>query len=435
MSWARWVAAPLVLVGIACGSSEHAPASSSASGGSQGTQPSENGEAGANDVAAGATSGSASGGSSSMLGLDEAPAELGGAGSDDVQVVEVPPGPGPGAGGETALSIAPQVFLETTEEFYVFDRAGAVNGRRFALDTSSLALVTFEPDGSAASDVMLDLPVAAAPRGDDLVVLALGDQDELLAVTYDAQLKRGTELRLAPAGTGAHALGGSLEQSVAVWSEDDELHGQLFDTQGAIGQGFDFGPRSCGAHDCATSVVQRDGRFGVVWSRVNASGESMLSWGTLDEQGGPLAAKNVLSAAVALRLADAVALADGRLAVLLTVGSPAQNPLLLFLDAYGTLESTVHVYPGATAAWTMASNGTSLLLAARSDQSQGVVRWLDFKGEPLSDWLIVDDSGIGTNFEPRVALFSVDAAFGAVLRLTDGSSATLVLDPDAFPQP
>lgn len=426
MSFARWLAAPLVLVGVACGGSGHAPASDS--GGSRSILPDDgNGEAGAGEVAAaGAGSGgSTSGGSGSMLGLDDsAPAELGGAGSEEVQVVEEPMGDG----GAPALSTTPTVFLETTQEFYVFDRAGVVGKRRFALDTASLALVTFDPDGSAVSDVMLDLPLAAAARGDDLVVLQLDDQDELSAVTYDGQLKRGAALHLAGASTGSHALAGSADESLAVWNESDELHGRLFDARGGIGEGFDFGPRSCGDHDCAASVVHNGDRFVTVWSRTDTTGQSLLSWGTIDEQGAPLAARNVLGAAEALHVADAAPLPDQRLAVLLTLGSPAKVPLLLFLDGFGALESTVHSYPGATAAWTLASDGVSLLMAARSNQSQGVVRQLDFQGAPLGRWLVVDDSGIATNFEPRVALFTAPASFGAVVRLTDGSSATFDVD-------
>jgi hypothetical protein len=107
----------------------------------------------------------------------------------------------------------------------------------------------------------------------------------------------------------------------------------------------------------------------------------------------------------------------------------------LFVDRYGALEGPVHVYAGASAAWTMATDGSSLLIAARSDRSQGVIRHLDLTGEPVSDWLVIDDSGVSSAFEPRVALLSDGTDYGAVVRMTDGSSATLALDSKTFPEP
>ena len=101
----------------------------------------------------------------------------------------------------------------------------------------------------------------------------------------------------------------------------------------------------------------------------------------------------------------------------------------------GALEETIHIYEGASAAWALTSDGSSLLISARSNLSQGVIRQVDLKGEPLSNWLVLDDSGISTAFEPRVALFSSGKDYAAVVRMTDGSSATLGIDPQSFPEP
>jgi hypothetical protein len=432
MTRERVAIALLFLTAAACGSSAGSRPSYAGAGETAGqpSVPADEPEAGAAAMptAGGGSSVPSAGGAGQG---DTTSVELGGAGSNVVEVVEEPPGDD-----AATLETTPQVFLPTTEAFYVFDRAGAVADRRFALDTASLALVSFDAHGEDPSEVVLDAPLAAAPRGDDLVVLGLDDEQQLITTTYDAKLERKLgHLALASTATGAHAVACTAEKCVAAWSEASALHGLLFDTTGALGDGFDFGVHSCGAYGCRAKVANQDGRFVVVWSRTDATGEGTISWGTIDEQGAALSARNVLHATNVLDVEDVAVLPNGRLAVLVSFGSPAENPLLLFLDRFGDIEPTVHVYSGATAAWTLASDGQSLLVSARSESSQGVVRQLDLHGEPQSDWLIVDDSGTETDFEPRVALFSSAEGLSAVVRMTDGSSATLDLDPESFPKP
>ena len=433
MSWARPIAAPLIALCIACSStSEHAPAglaSPPSAAGSGAINPGSDNAA--SHTAAGQAGADANGGGASGSGdADEPAAELGGDSGHEIDVVDVPSGPA------APLDLTSQVFMPTTEAFYVFDRAGVVGARRFALDTASLALTTFAADGTALSDPLLDDPLAVAARADKLMVLELGDKGELVEVSYDSKLEQATApLRLAGAGSGAHALASSADQDLAVWSLDARLQGRLLAGRAAVGDGFDFGPRSCGDHDCVARAIWTGERFAILWTRVTSDGESLLSWGTIDEQGAALAARNVLASQTPLRLEDAVTTSDGRLALLLTLGSPAQAPLLLFVDEFGALTGSAHVYQGATAAWTLASDGTTLLLSARSAQSQGVVRLLDTMGEPQSEWLIVDDSAVASDFEPRVALFAAGQNYGAVVRQTDGASAVLSLDPASFPEP
>jgi hypothetical protein len=364
------------------------------------------------------------GGDGSTLGSGHVGSDLGGAASQDLAIVDV------AAGGDGAVDVSEaRLFMPATEALYVFDQAGVIAERRFALDTASLALVSFDPDGTSTSEPMLDLPLAAAARGDELVALQLTQEDELVAVSYDSQLEHASKpLTLAGAGTSAQALGGSAEQNLALWSEGTRLHGQLFSAQGKVGDAFDFGPHSSADHGTAARAIWTGERFVVLWTRLDADEKAVLSWGIVDEQGAPLSARNLLGSASPLRLEAAVALEDGRLAALLTLGSPAKNPLLVFVDASGTISHEARVYGGATAAWSLASDGVGLLLAARSIHSQGVVRWLDSNGDPQSPWLVVDDSAIDSNFEPRVALFTTDQRYGATVRLTDGSSTLLDLD-------
>lgn len=420
------LALALLLLGVLGGCAETSGSSglsSSPSNGHDPELPTLPGDGAAGDAAAGV------GGDSSTPGSDQVGGDLGGAPSHELEIVAV------AEGGDGAVDVSgTPVFMPATEAFYVFDQAGAVAERRFALDTASLALVSCDPDGTQTTEPMLDLPLAAAARGDDLVVLQLTADDELVAVSYDSQLEHASKpLSLAGPGTSAQALGGSAAQNLAIWSEGTRLHGQLFSAQGKTGDAFDFGPHSSADHGTAARAVWNGERFVVLWTRLDADEKAVLSWGIIDEQGAPLSAKNLLGSSSPLRLEGAVALDDGRLAALLTVGSPAKNPLLVFVDASGAISHEAHVYAGATAAWSLASDGVGLLLAARSTHSQGVVRWLDSNGAPQSPWLVVDDSALDSNFEPRVALFNASQRYGATVRLTDGSSALLDLDPPALP--
>jgi hypothetical protein len=229
----------------------------------------------AGEAAAGA------GGDGSTPDPDQVGSALGGAPSQELEIVDV------AAGGDGAVDVsaAPE-FMPATEAFYVFDQAGVIARRRFALDTASLALVSFDADGTQTSEPMLDLPLAAAARGDELVVLELTSEDALVVVSYDSQLEHGSKpLTLAGPGTSAQALGGSVDQNVAVWSEGTRLHGQLFSAQGKVGDVFDFGPHSSADHGTAARAVWTGERFVVLWTRLDANGKAVLSWGTIDEQG------------------------------------------------------------------------------------------------------------------------------------------------------
>jgi hypothetical protein len=360
-------------------------------------------------------------------GADDAPPDAGGgdsggAGSDVVvEIIDVP-----GAESCTPTAAMPQVFMPPEEWGLVFDRAGVVGPRRYAFDSVSLALITFGEAGADPSAISFAALAAVAPFGDDLATLELGDDRELVARSYDGFLEqRDDELLLDTEATGAHALGASAQNVLAVWGSGGELHGRALVPAAALGDSFDFGPRSCGEHSCVPQVSWTGERFVVLWSRVEASGESVLSWAALTEQGAIIATRNVFSAEDHYGLAGVTQLADGRLAVLLTLGAPALAPILLFVDEHGVPEPKLQRLKGATEAWSVASIGNEVTIVARSNQSQAVLRRFDDEGKVAGDWICLDDSGIDTAFEPRAALFSEGAALGAVVRLTDGSAAYL----------
>jgi hypothetical protein len=320
------------------------------------------------------------------------------------------------------------IFLEPDPSMLAFDRAGVVGDARFAFDSSSLALVTFDPLSGASTPALFTDCAAAAGFGSALVTLEIGLEGELLAKAYSAALAVEQEgLLLAEVTTGSHALGAAPSQLLALWSSGGVLRGQLLTPDALEGEAFDLGPQSCADDSCESFALWTGERFVALWSRADSRGQSVLSWASIDGEGRIASSSNVLQTVQELRLASAALLPGGRVGVLLTEGTPAVAPLLAFVDAFGALEPTLHRYLGATEAWGLASHGDTLALVARSEQAQAVLRPLDSAGAPRSGWVILDDSGPNTDFEPLAALFT-DEGYAAVVRRTDGSSAYLPLD-------
>lgn len=344
------------------------------------------------------------------------------AGAPAIAIVDVP---------DEACSLTdaqPRVFREPAALELSFDRAGIVGDRRFAFDSSSLALMTFDANGSQPSPVLYADLAAAVGFKEQLVTLELGEQAELVVKSYDAMARPLLgSLELDGPGTGSHALVASPDALLAIWRNQTELRGRLVTPKQPEAPAFDFGAKSCGDYDCIPVALWTGQRFLVIWSRIDSEG-TQLSWAAIDSQGRLLSARNVLGAEQDYRLAGAAQLQLGRLALLLTEGSPAVAPVLAFVDAFGTLEPTLQRFLGATQAWGIASQGDELAIVARSSEAQAVLRPLSGAGEVVSGWVCLDDSGKNTAFEPHAALLADGEAYEAVTRLTDGSAAQLALD-------
>ena len=396
---------PVLLGNLGCGDAGHAPTPAGSSGS----------EAVAG--AAGQTSGGPSGGADSAAGES-----AGGDAATGIEVVEVADEPCSASSAEPHIVMAPEALRLS------FDRAGLVGERRFAFDSASLALLTFDSNGENGSPILYADLGAAVGFDEQLVTLELAEQGELVVKSYDAMaVALPDSLELDAAGTGSHALAASPDAVLGVWRTGSELRGQLFTPQRLIGLAFDFGPLSCGEHDCTSFVLWTGEHFLVLWSRIDTHG-SVVSWAAIDGEGNLLSASNILGAKQDQRLAGAAQLEGGRVAVLLTEGSPALAPLLVFLDAFGTPEPTMRRFLGATQAWGIASHGDQLAIVARSSEGQAVLRPLSGSGEALSTWVCLDDSGKSTGFEPQAALFPDGDGYAAVVRGTDGSAAYLALD-------
>jgi hypothetical protein len=399
----------LLLLTAGCGDAARQAAPAPATGGSP-----PSGAAGASAQAGAEQVGEA--GADSYAGAGSGPAP--------VVIVDVPD-----AGPAEPLDQTPQVFMAPEPLELVFDRAAVMGSRRMAFDSASLAIISFETDEASASPIAYGDFVAAAPFAGGLTTLEL-DGNGLVARSYDAMLAPlETEmLRLDDVPGASHALGASSEKLLALWCRDRELRGELFMPGAAEADELAFGPSSCGESNCVPWVLWSGERFVALWSRVEANGHSMLSWAAIEPGGSVLGSRNVLEAEQRYQLAGASQLADGRVAVLLTEGAPAEAPVLLFLDQWGAPESRLHRLLGASEAWGVASVGEELAVAARSLQAQAVLRRFDLQGEPAGGWLQLDDSGSDTAFEPRAALFSESGGYGLVVRLTDGSASYLHLE-------
>src|SRR5258706_2995024 len=145
---------------LACGSGARAPGSGGGTAGSAANQ-------------GGAAAGSPDQPTPGAAGLLELPVggaagDAGGAageasGADMVEIATIAtsdPEPAPGEA---------SVFLETQAAEPTFDRAGVVGTRRFAFDSSSLALVTFDTAGTDTSPLLSADIVAGAGFRDDLL--------------------------------------------------------------------------------------------------------------------------------------------------------------------------------------------------------------------------------------------------------------------------
>jgi hypothetical protein len=333
----------------------------------------------------------------------------------------------------TATDAAAATILEADPLGVAFDRAGVVGDRRYAFDSATLALMTFASDGSATSQlVMADFAAVAA--GDRIDALELDSSGALVASTFDGA---GERLRMsaavAPARTGSHALAVGDDASFAVWREGDDLFGRIIARDGTTSDAVRFGSRSCGDYACRPAVVWNGHAFVIVWSRVASDGTSQLSWAAVDRTGAVLSARRLLERDEYHQLVDMATLDDGGVALLVNEGFPATAPLVLFLDAFGSMRSPTYRLLGAREGFAIASHSSTIAVVARSSDEQAVFRSLTSAGEPLNDgWVCLGGTqGTGPD-SPRAAIFGDATGYGVVRREADGSSSFLQINDAGF---
>jgi hypothetical protein len=328
----------------------------------------------------------------------------------------------------TATTASPLALLEAGPLGLTFDRAGSSGERRFALDSGSLALVTFAPAGTQAEPSPSGNVLAATASAAGLSTLMLDDAGHLVMSFLDTfGAARAASIELDGAGTDHHALFAGPEASLAVWRLDSELKGVVIASDGAR-QPIAFGADSCGEHGCKPVVLAGEQGFTLLWSRVLHNGLSALSWAALRPDGTTINIKTLLASRESYRLVDATRLGDQGVALVLSEGFPDRAPILVFLDPFGEVRAPAHRLLGAVEPWGIASQGEGVALVARSSEEQAVFGTFSESGDPSSSWSCLDDSEKNSAFAPRAALFTEGEGYGILVRRTDGSAAYLRVD-------
>lgn len=372
------------------------------------------------------------GGSPATSGPDGGDAPSTGGGSPDAgsdvsepaaaQLVEI-------AGESCVPTSAEPRLIQAADPFgLTFDQAGSSGERHFAFDSGSLAFVTFASDGSGASEPIYQDLAALVGSASGLSGLSIDDAGNLISVAFDEQgISTGASVEVAGPGTESHALAPG-DVTLAVWCVDKELQGSLLEPSGSVRAEVSLGKLSCGDYGARAVALWTPPNFTVLWSRVVHEGTSALSWAVIDTGGSVLASRSLLARAEYHALASATALADGKMALLISEGFPPRGSLLMYLDAFGHPRGPSYRLLGSVEPWSVASGGASVGVTARSSDGRAVFRTISSTGEALSPWVCLDDAAPGTAFSPRAALFPKAAGFGAVVRRSDGAAAYLVLD-------
>ncbi len=402
--------AALLVAGAACGVSEGEPPSSSGAG------------AGRSGIdAADGTGARLDGGGNPERPVQADGGSAGAAEPEPFEVVDVPDAPCTPTTAALITILLPEPLKIT------FDHAGSVAERRFAFDSGTLAFVTFPSDAASAADasppVYGDL-LALSGNGTGLRALELDASGALVATAFDAWgVRLATSINVDEAGTGNHALLSAGERSLAVWRTGRELRSRVLGATAVQGQIFDFGPASCGEHDCNPIVLGSEGHFVLVWGRTAHDAGFSVSFAAIGTGGATLSIKTVLSSREEYRLVDAALLADQSIALLLSEGAPSRAAVLQMLDRFGNLAGPARRLLGAAEPWSVASHGSSLGVVARSLEDQAVFRSFSALGQPSGAWSCIDDSEPGSGFAPRAAIFAEPGGYGMVVRRIDGSAS------------
>ncbi len=326
----------------------------------------------------------------------------------------------------TALPVA---MLEAGPRGLTFDHAGVMGDRRFAFDSGTLAFLTFAADGSATAEPPAGDVVAVAGTPAGLSALTIDTAGGLLLSFFDTfGAVAAPSIELDGPRTDSHALAVGPQSTLAVWSTDTELKGIMITPDGVKSEPIEFGAQSCGEYGCKPVVLSGASNFTVLWSRVRHDGLSMLTWAALGTDGSIINAKAVLASRKFYQLADATLLDEQSIALVLTEGFPPEAPVLVFLSPFGNVQGPAQRLLGAVEAWSIASHGSSVAIAARSDEEQAVFRAFTSSGEASSPWSCLDDSEKNSAFSPQAALFADGAGYGLLVRHTNGSAAYLSTD-------
>lgn len=338
----------------------------------------------------------------------------GGEAPADTEVVDVP------ASACEPLDLSGALVLDSGQNNPAFDRLGRVGSRYYALASESLALITFDADGTGLS-TFLNGVVGVAPGPSGLNVL-FDDTNELLLQRYDETLTPvGETFLLGPGAAKAVSISASETHVLAVWGETEALQGQLI--EGDSGVEVVTPEPLLSVARCQSAAIPSGEGFSLAWSCLGSV--TQISSAQIAADGAASVPQVLFRSPEPLDLEQYVATAEGGL-LLFTAGSD-QATWLARTDAAGSLVGPVRRLHGASGlALAVRPDGVGLIASAGE---QTVFRVLETDGTPKTGWKCLDDVSPGG----YGAVTTTEGGYAALVRHANGSAWLVELDGSGAP--
>jgi hypothetical protein len=333
--------------------------------------------------------------------------------------VDVPDTPCTTPGGN-AIQVTPAIPGSSA-----FDSMGALSGtstRRFAVSSSGLQLVTFDPDGSNPSSALSGVG-AAAPEGSAIDAIVVGDGASLALQRIDPTgVALGSAQSLTSGPVDSFAVGVGAAQGLAVWTLGGAMTGRLFAVGGGLAAAADLGSDTAGASTAATRVVARGDGFAIVWTRQRTDGRTETLWRSVDSTG---AAAPPITLVLSEGVHSVVAVAPrttGGIAVLVDEG--LLGAVVMPVDDDGGVVPPAFRFAGTSYGLGIATNGPEMAVVAARDNGSAL-RAIASDGTPLGPWECLDDGSGYSLFAPGSAIDSDGAGYATLTSVANGSAAFL----------
>jgi hypothetical protein len=398
----------------ACGSHDTLPAVVSGStGGACSNCPVDGGGAGGSGGTTGGRPGSDAGGETGSFDSGGTSGDLGG-----IVVSDIANSPC------VQTTATPVTVMESEPLLITYDLAGVAGTRRYAVDTGTLSMLTFDSDGANPSTIEPSILFARATADGRLAALT-SDGSSLSLRFYDTSARAlGGDVELTRGATGSPTLAAGPESELVLWQANDVLVGRFVNKDGMLGAAVDFGTGSCGSSNCTVRAVHNGRGFTVVWSRELQDQRTKTTWADVTNDGKVNFTKPVLLADGFHRIVDFL-LTGSTYALLFGEGYPTRDAVLVFLDVYGNVTPPAKRLLGSVEPWGVAAASGGLAVTASLTDGRAALRSLTDSGDAAGSWTCLDDSAPDIGFGAHAAILTESTGYGVVVRMTDGSAAFL----------
>jgi hypothetical protein len=333
--------------------------------------------------------------------------------------VEVPDTPCAAPGGN-AIQLTPAIPGSNT-----FDSMGALAGvgaRRFAVSSSGLTLVTFDPDGSNPSSPFGGAG-AAASEGAAIDAIVVGAGTSLALQRIDPTgAAMGPAQSLTSGPVDSFAVGAGATQGLTVWTLAGAMAGRLFAVGGGLGASVDLGGDTAGETTTAARIVARGDGFAIVWTRQRTDGKTETLWRSVDATGAAGPPLTLILSQGAHSLVALAPRATGGVAALVNDG--LLGAVVVPIDDSGGLVAPAFRFAGSSYGLGVATHGAELAVVASKD-NRAAMRAVGGDGTPLGPWECLDDGADADFFMPGAAIDSDDTGYATLTGMANGSTAYL----------